>query len=88
MEVLVFENQSIYAVERVTTVEHFIALCKEYIPLGRPIEVESGDRFVSCADVSGCHKPMMLVLVGVLSKELTSKASMLLHYEYPHYDHD
>jgi hypothetical protein len=65
MEVIVFENQTIYAVERVETIEHFVALCREYIPQGRPIEIDSGDRFVSCADASGCHKPMLLVLVGV-----------------------
>jgi len=65
MEVIVFENQELYAVERVDTVEHFVALCREYIPQGRPVVVDSGERFVSCADTSGCHKPMMLVLVGV-----------------------
>ena len=78
MEVAVFEYQTIYDVKHINTPEQFIDLCRKYIPSGK-VDICLGNMFVSCADVSGEDKPILLVLTGHFD---VSNVSRLLHEEF------
>jgi hypothetical protein len=73
MEVVVFEEGTLYTTHIVESAEDFVGLCREYIPPDSPIELAYGKFFVSCGDSSGCHKAMTLVLVGILTDDMVSR---------------
>lgn len=72
MEVVVFEDATLYAIHTVESAEEFVRLCREYIPPDHPIDFAHGKFFVSCSDSSGCHKAMTLVLAGILTDDMVS----------------
>jgi len=71
MEVIVFENNSVYDHAKVTdddAVELFIDMCKDYVS-PEDISQEStslynGGTFVTYADNTGCDKAMMVMIFG------------------------
>ena len=71
MEIVVFENQSIYyqVVVLNNPIEKFIEMCKRYVNpeyvLEENAEVFFGKTFVSYCDISGGDKPMMVILMGI-----------------------
>ena len=71
MEIVVFENQSIYyqVVVLNNPIEKFIEMCKRYVNpeyvLEENAEVFFGKTFVSYCDISGGDKPMIVMLIGI-----------------------
>ena len=71
MEVVVFENHSVYESEKVTeddAVDLFIEMCRRYVS-PEYLSKEStclynGGTFVTYADISGGDKPMMVMIFG------------------------
>lgn len=67
-DVLVFENQDFYAVHRKQTMAMVLELCKQYIPSGNAW-VDADETYAVVGDRSGCHKPMMLIVIGQVSED-------------------
>ena len=70
MEVVVFENHSLYDCAKVTddAVEVFIEMCRRYVSpeyLSKEATyLHNGGSFVTYADISGGDKPMMVMIFG------------------------
>ena len=90
MEVVVFENNSVYDSIKVTddAVEVFIDMCKDYVsPEDISQEATSlynGGTFVTYADISGGDKPMMVMIFGI-KPDMFSKIKEGLEQMYEDY---
>ena len=90
MEVVVFENNSVYDTAKVNddAVELFISMCKRYVS-PEDISQEStylhnGRTFITYADTSGCDKPMMVMIFGT-SPDMFEKIKKGLEEMYEAY---
>ena len=66
-EILLFEDQELYGAYRGQTLSVFVEWCERYITRGY-VSVDVGDTWAVVRDISGCHKPMMLVLIGEVTE--------------------
>jgi len=72
IEIIVFENQSIYEQIIVISnpIEKFIEMYNKYlsdIPKNT-IEISFGKTFISCSDRSGGDKPIMIIIIGITTE--------------------
>lgn len=77
-DILVFENQEVSRLYKGSTPQLVPKLCTQYITPGH-VAVDVADTWAVLRDISGCHKPMMIMVVGPLTDEqkrtLTALAS-------------
>lgn len=90
MEVVVFENHSVYDKAKVNddAIELFISMCRRYVsPEYLPKEstyLDNGGTFVTYADISGGDKPCMVMIFGT-SPDMYEKIKQALEEMYEEY---
>lgn len=90
MEVVVFENNSVYDSEKVNedAVELFISMCKRYVSpeylSQEATHLHNGGSFVTYADISGGDKPCMVMIFGT-SPDMYEKIKQALEEMYEEY---
>ncbi len=75
-EILVFENQEVYALYRGSTPQMVPKLCAQYLTPGH-VAVEFGETYCLVRDTSGCHKPCMIMAIGPLTDDQKRTLSAL-----------
>ena len=92
MEVVVFENHSVYESEKVTdddAVDLFIEMCRRYVsPEYLPKEATylyNGNTFVTYTDISGGDKPMMVMIFGISQSDIFPNIQKGLQQMYDDY---
>lgn len=91
MEVVVFENNTVYDGEKVNdddAVELFISMCKRYVSpediSQEATHLHNGGTFVTYSDISGGDKPMMVMIFGT-SPDMFEKIEAALQEMYEEY---
>jgi hypothetical protein len=91
MEVVVFENNTVYDNEKVhdDAIELFTSMCKRYVSpeyLSKESTcLHNGGTFVTYADISGGDKPCMVMIFGT-SPDMYEKIKQALEEMYEEYN--
>lgn len=88
-EIIVFENRTIYDTKDITTetcIEDFINMCTKYIDpkyvsLGE-VDLDDGKMFIIFSELSEDDKPMMIMLIGKITKEIFENITTKLEKIY------
>ena len=88
-QIIVFENHDIYHEEMVypeNAVEQYINICEKYIPPEyvpqNNTRFDSESMFVKYNDRSGGDKPMMILMIGIFTREMINSIKQSLNNIY------
>jgi hypothetical protein len=89
-EIVVFEYNSMYDSDTADSSEKalmvFVEMCRKYVSpeyvAQNEAHFDSGDMFLSYADRSGGDKPMLILLIGNITGDMTSNAEEMLKKLY------